>query len=212
MNKTLSAATKRAMHYPAQGAEWFCGFKYTEVTGFGHEVGVHRRDPSSIIQVGDLYYVWYTKSIGPYHRSGDNQHRDYKMWPWDYAEIWHATSTDGINWQEQGCAVLRGPQGAYDERMVCTPDLLAYEGKYHLVYQAACNPYTGGNETVGMSIAESPDGPWRKTPTPILKPMDSGYWFGSNDGGNYNDGFFEGRNHDPMLLYYQNRFCLYCES
>ena len=68
MSQKLSAATKRAMNYSGKGGEWFCGFKYTEVTGLGYEVGIHRRDPSSIIQVGDLYYVWYTKSIGPYHR------------------------------------------------------------------------------------------------------------------------------------------------
>ena len=45
--ETLSAATKRAMKYPGKGAEWFCGFKYSEVTGLGHEVGIHRRDPAA---------------------------------------------------------------------------------------------------------------------------------------------------------------------
>ena len=29
--------------------------------GIGAETGVMRRDPSDIIKVGDLYYVWYSK-------------------------------------------------------------------------------------------------------------------------------------------------------
>ena len=207
--RKLSAATKRAMHYPGGGKEWFCRFRYTEVTGLGHEVGIHRRDPSSILKVSDLYYVWYTKSIGVYHGREANHHLDYKIWPWDYAEIWYATSADGINWHEQGCAVPRGTTGAYDERTVCTPDAMTHDGKYYLVYQAAKNPYTGGNEVVGMSVADSPDGPWRKMSAPILEPMAEGYWFGENDGSNYNYGLFGGRVHDPMLLFYQNRFFLY---
>ena len=29
--------------------------------GIGAETGVMRRDPSDVIKVGDLYYVWYSK-------------------------------------------------------------------------------------------------------------------------------------------------------
>ena len=77
--RKLSAATRRAMHYPGGGAEWFCAFRYTEVQGLGHEVGVHRRDPSSILQANGLYYVYYTKSIGPYFGRDDRHNPDYKM-------------------------------------------------------------------------------------------------------------------------------------
>ena len=60
----MSSATKRALernYY--QSCEWFCDFKESDVEGIGYEPGVHRRDPSSVLKVGDLYYVWYTKSI-----------------------------------------------------------------------------------------------------------------------------------------------------
>jgi len=33
----------------------------TDLTGIGIEKGVMRRDPSDVIKVGDLYYVWYSK-------------------------------------------------------------------------------------------------------------------------------------------------------
>ena len=36
--------------------------RYSPAKGLGPEPGVMRRDPSDIIKVGDLYYVWYTKS------------------------------------------------------------------------------------------------------------------------------------------------------
>lgn len=61
----MSSATKRALernYY--QSCEWFCDFKESDVEGIGYEPGVHRRDPSSVLKVGDLYYVWYTKSVG----------------------------------------------------------------------------------------------------------------------------------------------------
>ncbi len=174
MTTTLSAASQRASQYPGGRADWFCGFAYTEVQGLGREVGVHRRDPSSIIDVDGTFYVYYTKSTGRYHGRDSHHHPDYKMWPWDYADIWYATSSDGMNWQEQGCAVARGPQGAYDERTVCTPDVFAHDGRFYLVYQAAQNPYNGGNETVGMAVANSPHGPWHKSDAPILRPMADG--------------------------------------
>ena len=34
---------------------------HTALEGIGAEAGVMRRDPSDIIKVGDLFYVWYSK-------------------------------------------------------------------------------------------------------------------------------------------------------
>jgi hypothetical protein len=62
----LSAASKRALerNYD-QGPEWFCGFRKHDLKGdFQYEEGVIRRDPSAVILVGDIYYVWYTKGEG----------------------------------------------------------------------------------------------------------------------------------------------------
>ncbi len=208
----LSAASKRAQTYVKDNSEWYCGFSYTPVKGLGYEYGVHRRDPSSVIKVGDLYYVWYTKSTGIYLGEAVFDKKT-KHFPWDYADIYYATSIDGINWQEQGAAVERGAKGEYDERTVCTPEVLAHGGKYYLVYQAIPQgDYTGFNENVAMSVAENPNGPWTKTKQNILEPMKPGRWFEGVAKSNYNDEYFTGRTHDPCLFYYNNKFYLYYKA
>ncbi len=205
-----SAATLRAEQYKNHGKEWFGGFIYTPLKGLEYEEGVHRRDPSSVIKVDGVYYVYYTKSLGPHFGNGATEQRDplIKKFPWDYADIWYASSVDGMTWEEQGCAVHRGGPGEYDERTLCTPDVLAHEGKYYLVYQAIPQgTYTGEDENVAMAIAESPTGPFVKMKDNILVRMKDGKWFGEE--GTYNDGNYIGLTHDPMLMYYKDKFYLY---
>jgi len=209
MGKKYSTATNRAFDYPDYDNEWFCGFSYTPITGIGYEEGIHRRDPSSIIKVGDLFCVYYTKSVGVFFGRSQLGDPDLKLFPWDQADIYYANSLDGINWTEKGCAVPRGPKGSFDDRTVCTPDVFAQEGKYYLVYQTQTmtSTYTGISENVGMAVAQSPDGPWEKVTSQILLPMENGYWFGESD--SYNNGHFWGVTHDPMLLFYQDKYWLY---
>jgi hypothetical protein len=179
----LSAASKRAIerNYD-QGPEWFCGFRKHDLKGdFKYEEGVIRRDPSAVILVDDTYYVWYTKGEGKTYGFGTGN-PSKKVFPWDLTEVWYATSKDGWDWKEQGLAVGRGPQGAYDDRAVFTPEVLAHEGKYYLVYQVVKAPYVNRvKNNVGMAIADSPDGPWKKLDAPILKPADNGQWLGDED-------------------------------
>jgi hypothetical protein len=208
-NMVLSEATKRAMQYPKGNGDWAGGFSYTEVKGLGFEKGVHRRDPSSIIKVDDTYYVWYTHSIGP-HFGHSSRDVFSKRFPWDYADIFYATSKDGLTWKEEGVAIKRGEKGCYDERTVCTPDVMQYEGKYYLVYQALpqVGTYVGNDEHVALSVAENPNGPWTKASSDILKPMENGFWMGK-DNDNYNDLYCKGVTHDPSLFSYNGKFYLY---
>ncbi len=204
---SLSAASKRAQSYPKDQGEWFCKFKYRDVKGIGYEEGVCRRDPSNLLQIGDTYYVWYTKSVGEFNpRTTDLLE---KRFPWDYAEIWYATSKDGIDWEEKGCAVGLGGKGAYDERTVCTPDITKHDGKYYLVYQCMHQDgvYEGVYEKVAMAIADSPDGPFVKLDAPILERTPDGRVFDDKD--NYNDSLYKGAVHDPTLFFYKNKFYLY---
>ena len=72
----LSSASKRAIernYY--QSCEWFCDFKESGIEGIGYEKGIHRRDPSSVIKVGDDYFVWYSRSVGPHKgfHTGDEE-------------------------------------------------------------------------------------------------------------------------------------------
>ena len=144
--KRQSAAMKRFVCDDSEN-ELYTRFRYQPVNGIGYEPGVGRRDPSTSIRAGGAYYIWYTHTIVP----GDN---------WRHADIWYATSPNGIEWTERGPAVERGPEGSFDHQSIFTCNILVAEGKYYLCYQAigVLERYNTPN-VVGMSKADSPDGP-----------------------------------------------------
>lgn len=142
-------------------------FTYSDVTGIGPEAGVMRRDPSDIIKVGDLYYVWYTKGA---IYSGYN------------GTVWYATSPDGHTWTEQGEAVARGAEGGWDGQSVFTPNILVAEGRYWLFYSGVSFfPQDGKPDTkIGIAVSDSPAGPWEKLASnPVLGNSDDPEQFDS---------------------------------
>lgn len=208
----LSAASRRALAY-TRGPEWFCEFREADLGGdFAYEAGVIRRDPSAVLLIGDTYYVWYTRGEGESAGFGTGD-PSKKVFPWDLTEVWYATSPDGWEWEEQGLAVGRGAPGSFDDRAVFTPEIFTHGGKYYLVYQVVKAPYVlRVKESIAMAVADSPDGPWQKLPTPILQPADNGIWLGEED-----DRFrviakgdFDSHKvHDPCLVYFREKFYLY---
>jgi len=137
-------------------------FSYKDAIGY--EPGVTRRDPSPVIRVDDVYYVWYSRTtVGPDGYS---------------ASIWTASSPDGHVWTEQGEALPAGCRGAFDEHAVFTPTILVAEGRYYLFYTAVPEPFTnddGGPDAtptaIGVAVAASPLGPWvRCSDQPVLVP------------------------------------------
>ncbi|WP_353827721.1 glycoside hydrolase family 117 protein [Agromyces sp. SYSU T0242] len=207
----VSAATRRAAAYPAS-PEWYTDFEAYELTGLEPEAGVHRRDPSSILLVDGTYHVWYSRSVGDAvgFGSGDPM---AKVFPWDFSEVWHATSDDGVHWVERGRAVGAGEPGSYDDRSVFTPEVLAYDGRFHLVYQVVQSPYRLRSlESIAMATAESPFGPWRRSEGPLVVPEADGDWLGDADDrlAVTSQGSFDSlKVHDPLLLPYDGRFFLY---
>ncbi len=209
-----SLATKRAKErgYFDRGPEWFCEFKYSPVNGIGYEQNINRRDPSAVIMHEGLYYTWYTRNEGPSYGFGSGD-LDKKTFPWDLSEIWYATSTDGVNWTEKGIAVGRGEAGSFDDRSVFTPEILAHDGKFYLVYQTVQHPYLRRSlEFIAMAVAESPEGPWRKVKEPLIKPSNDGEWLGEEDNRflvKKKGSFDSHKVHDPVLFYFNNKFYLY---
>jgi len=211
---SLSAASKRAiaMGYDA-GPEWWTSFRQSDINGdLAYAEGVIKRDPSAVIMVNDTYYVYYTKSFGEsfgFHTGDPSK----KVFPWDLSEVWCAKSEDGITWKDVGLAVGRGESGSYDDRAVFTPEVLAHEGKYYLVYQTVKAPYANRvKNQVGMAIANAPEGPWKKLEAPILSPSDTGTWDGDEDNRFkvIAKGDFDSHKvHDPCLMFYKNKFYLY---
>ena len=207
------SAAMRRFKLPDKDNPWFAKFKYSKIQGLGYEKGVVRRDPSSIIQVDGKFYIWYTRAAHASPPVGFERMTDtLPATPWDLADVWYASSSDGYDWQEEGPAVERGSAGAYDQRGVFTPGILAQGGRYYLVYQVARSPnYRSTPESISIAWAESPHGPWTKSPAPILEPDPSGE---VDEQGEPERAAVKGawdslQVHDPSLLYRDGQYWLY---
>jgi len=193
--------------------EFYTLFKYTPIKGLGYEPGVGRRDPSNIIKVGDLFYVWYTRISGEKPVGPKNATETKRAYRWDLAEIWYATSEDGYKWTEKGLAIGRGSKGSFDDRSVFTTNILVAEGKYYLCYQAVSSPFPKNDppNVVGMAKADSPDGLWHKLEEPILKtgkPHPD-----RKEGEDWKQGplgeWDSWKVHDPGITVYKGKYWLY---
>ncbi|MDO6721334.1 family 43 glycosylhydrolase [Psychrosphaera sp. 1_MG-2023] len=135
---------------------------HSALTGIGVEAGVMRRDPSDVIKVDNIYYVWYSK--GKISTGYD-------------ATVWYATSPDGHNWVEQGEALAKGKKGSWEGESVFTPNILVAEGKYWLFYTGTSKPYKrpfSPDSKIGLAVSDSPYGPWERVSNqPILKNSDT---------------------------------------
>ena len=209
----MSAATQRALSWN-KGPEWYCEIHSKKITGdlAVAEDGMVRRDPSAVIFADGLYHTWYSKSTGPSYGFGSGD-LEAKTFPWDHCDLWHATSSDGWHWEEQDLAVARGEAGSYDDRSIFTPEVLAHEGRYYLVYQVVKSPYLRRSmENISMAVADSPFGPWEKVPGPILETTADGEWEGAEDNRFLvaKKGSFDSHKvHDPCLMFFKGKFYLY---
>ena len=79
-----------------------------------------------------------------------------------------ATSTDGLNWAEQGIVLSHSVSG-WDDLENISPSVLFYNGTYYLYYEGAS---TTGARAVGVATSLSPLGPFiRPVPNiPTLAP------------------------------------------
>lgn len=149
------------------------GFVFSRTPGIGFEEGVTRRDPSD---VDGTCYVWYSKVIHaalPPHKKS--------LRPSGYAAtIWYATSRDrGRNWTEEGEALGRGAEGAFDSFAVFTPNIARINGQNYLYYTGV-KPTPGQTDSfennsvddvtaIGVARADSPIGPFERISSePIL--------------------------------------------
>jgi len=220
-NKDVSLSMKRYIDFWGQKEpsknEFYSNFSYYPLKGLEYEKGISRRDPSTIIKVNGLYYVYYTRS----QKSGPpvgykNATKNIPANTWDLCDIYYATSKDMINWQEQGVSVSRGSQGSFDDRSVFTPDIMVYEEKYYLYYQAVSSPFSERSKNViGMSWANKPEGPWYKNNKPILTTGNAGkFTIDSSKRSHiefYGD-FDSHKVHDPNLIIRNNEIWMYYKA
>ena len=200
--------------YKDAGSEFFSAFRYSPVSGIGVELGLTRRDPSKVIQVDGVFYVWYSRRqtgerwLGIAHASETRP-----AWDWDMADIWYATSRDGFHWEERGPAVQRGQPGSFDDRSVFTPDILVLDGKYYLYYQVIQGVWKHRSiHQIGLAWSDTPDGPWTKLAEPVLRTGARGRLVGEEDDADAIDRFGEWDSHklhDPFVLIYRGQIWLY---
>ena len=208
-DRPLSAALER--NYAAYSAprpernELYTQFKYTKLEGLDyndHDGTITRRDPSKVLFREGKYYVWYTHRHTPTSPQGPEGCTDtIPARDWDLCEIWYATSADGFVWEEQGAAVPRPPEPEPGWRSVSTPDILEWQGRYYLYYQAfKIHPSQRGDDCpVAVSWADSPDGPWTPANQIVIPNGAPDEW----------DGYSI---HDPYPLVYKGRIYLYHKS
>lgn len=134
----------------ASAAERTVTVTHSSVEGIGTEPGIMRRDPSDIVKVDDLYYVWYSK--GKISSGYD-------------ATVWYATSKDGREWTETGMALAKGEPGSWEGASVFTPNILVAEGRYWLFYTGTSREYRkrfNPDSKIGIAVSDSPTGPWQR--------------------------------------------------
>jgi beta-xylosidase len=158
----IAAGVMAGSGAPAQSEVGTIKVTYSTAEGIGAEQGVMRRDPSDIIKVDELYYVWYSKG---------------KISPGYDATVWYATSPDGHKWTEKGMALDKGKAGTWEGASVFTPNILVAEGRYWLFYTGTSKKYGrpfNPDSKIGIAVSDSPDGPWeRLASNPALKNSDN---------------------------------------
>jgi len=166
---TPKAQSPAPVAAPAQNAFGTVTVSHSALTGIGAEKGVMRRDPSDIIKVGDLYYVWYSKGT---------------IYPGYDATLWYAISPDGHDWTEKGMALAKGKAGSWEGESVFTPNILVAESRYWLFYTGVSRKYGKGynpDSKIGIAVSDSPDGPWdRLASNPALSNSDDPNQFDSH--------------------------------
>jgi predicted GH43/DUF377 family glycosyl hydrolase len=182
-------------------------YSFQELEGIGFEKGITRRDPSDVIDVDGIYYVYYTKVIG--------------RAPGYWGDIWVASSNDkGYTWKEERQVVGLGQKGTFDSQAVFTPNIIRSNGKYYLFYTGV-KPTPGRSDgefennsttditALGLAVSDNPTGPFERHSTePILEVSEDPEKFDSFRIDDASLLFKEGK----YLLYYKGRSRSHNES
>lgn len=99
----------------------------------------------SVIKDGSTYHMWFSAG---YWSGGPGG-----FW----AQIYYATSTDGMAWNVQGIALGLGPLGSWDDSMILSPNVQRDgSGTYHMHYAAWDG--VGAAYRIGHATSPSPTG------------------------------------------------------
>jgi len=171
-------------------------FEYIEVEGIGYEQGCTRRDPSDVLLVDGIHYVYYTKVYG---RS-----------PGYWGTVWCASSKDGgYTWKEEGEVLGVGEKGRFDHQATFTPNIIKADNNYYLFYPSV-KPTPGRSDgvfennssndftAIGLAKSSNPAGPFQRVfKDPILEVS------------NLDEDFDSYRVDDASIIFRDGRYWLY---
>jgi len=146
------------------------------------------------------YWTWGSSVVkdedGKYHMFVSRFPKSLPFHPgWMVAsEIVHAIS-DVAQGPYKFCDVALPARGAqyWDGRSTHNPRILKYNHKYYLIYMGSTHPFIDpnyneltlsspwcivarSNKRIGLAIADSPYGPWKRLNEPILKPKPNTFY------------------------------------
>ncbi|GGF23088.1 glycoside hydrolase family protein [Echinicola rosea] len=140
-----------------------------------------RLEPLHRLLETEGYYVWGTSPIydaaGKVHVFYSRWKAEYGMGGWIHqSEIAHAVADrpEGpYTFQE----VVIAPRGGehWDATTCHNPHIKEVNGKYYLFYMGNHNKRTN-TKRIGLAMADSLDGPWRRPDKPLLEAGEEGDW------------------------------------
>lgn len=174
----------------AQKIENLVELKHQSKNELFHHLGQAPRTPA-FESAG--YWVWGSSIVkgedGKYHMFVSRFPKSLPFHPgWMIAsEIVHATSDtpEGPYKFSDIALPARGAQ-YWDGRSTHNPRILKYQNKYYLIYMGSTHPFANptyeqltldspwciigrSNKRIGLAVADSPYGPWKRFDEPILK-------------------------------------------
>lgn len=174
----------------AQKIENLVELKHQSKNELFHHLGQAPRTPAF---ESEGYWVWGSSIVkgedGKYHMFVSRFPKSLPFHPgWMIAsEIVHATSDtpEGPYKFSDIALPARGAQ-YWDGRSTHNPRILKYQNKYYLIYMGSTHPFANptyeqltldspwciigrSNKRIGLAVADSPYGPWKRFNEPILK-------------------------------------------
>lgn len=126
------------------------------------------------------YYVW---CCAPVYGKDGRVHVFYSRWLKKYgmggwlskSEIAHAVADQPEGPYRVVGTILKPRAGSFDATSCHNPHIQFLNGKYYLFYMGTSDG-TVNTKRIGLATASSPDGPWTRSPAPLLQPGQQGAW------------------------------------
>lgn len=153
------------------------------VQGAGYELRLGKADRKSVLK-SDSYYTWGASPVkgddGKYHLFYSRWKKEYGFLAWvTHSEIAHAVADrpEGPYTFSDLTLPARGAQ-YWDGLNTHNPTIHRFNGKYYLYYtgntgdgrnmKKSLNPTHRNNQRIGVAVADSPYGPWKRYDKPLI--------------------------------------------